>query len=127
MTAITITKAMGRTEIKCRYDAEVIDIIKAVVPYQDRDYDGARKIWIVENLYVDDLIKALGRAGHFVGDTDIAPKPKGFFAPKDFADHAALQQAAEILQAIPPDRQGAVFRAMARILYPDLYGRKGTE
>ena len=123
MTAITLTKTMGRTEIKCRYDPEVINIIKTVVPYQDRDYDSVRKIWIVENLYVDDLIKTLGRAGHFVGDSDIPPTPTTFWN-RSGPDDYALQKAAEILQGIPPDRQGAVFRAMARILYPDMYGRK---
>src|SRR5262245_58290125 len=121
MTAITLTKAMGRTEIKCRYDPEVIGIIKTVVPYQDRDYDSARKIWIVENLYVDDLVKTLGRAGHFVGDADIAPAPKQFWKTSGPDDYA-LAKAAEILQTVPPDQQGAVFRAMARILYPDMYG-----
>lgn len=123
MTAVTITKVPGGTEFKCRYNASVIDTIKTVVPHHARDYDGKTRVWTVDNFYVDELVEALCQAGHFVGDADIPAQPKTFWNTDEPGEYA-FRKAAEVMKDIPPDQQGAVFRAMARILYPDLYGRK---
>lgn len=123
MTAVTITRVRGRTEFRSRYDAGVIALIKDVVPWQFREYDAVTKVWTVEDDYTNELVEALGRAGHFVGDTDVAPQPQTFWNAEELGEYA-LRKAAEILRDIPLNQHGAVFRAMARILYPDLYGRK---
>lgn len=123
MTAVTITRVHGRTEFRSRYDAGVIALIKDVVPYQFREYDAGSKIWTVEDDYADELVEALCAAGHFVGDADVAPQPQTFWNTEELSEFA-FRKAAEILRDIPINQHGAVFRAMARILYPDLYGRK---
>ena len=122
MTAVMITKAHGRTEFKCRYDASVVALIKDIVPHQHRDYDRETRIWVVDDLYAEELIEALCQAGHMVGDTDIPAQPKTFWNTDEPGEYA-FRKAAEVMQDIPPDQRGAVFRAMARILYPDMYGR----
>ena len=124
MTAVIIAKVDGRTEFKCRYNANVIDLIKTIVPHQSRDYDGKTRVWTVDNPYADELIEALCQAGHMVGDADIPAQPKTFWNTDEPGEYAH-RKAAEVLKDIPIDKQGAVFRAMARILYPDLYGRRG--
>ena len=124
MTAVTLTKRHGFTDVKSRYDAGVVGIIKDVVPHRHRTFDAQSKVWTVENLYVDDLVEALGAAGHMVGDADIPAQPKTFWNTDEPGEYAH-RKATEIMKDISPDQRGAVFRAMARILYPDMYRRKG--
>lgn len=122
MTAVTITRTGGLVEFKSKYDAGVVGIIKDV-PREFRSFDSATKIWCVDDAYADGVIEALTQAGHFIGDTAIAPQAKTFWTGMDDPSEEAFHRATEILREIPPDEQGAVFRAMARILYPDLYRR----
>ena len=128
MALIQVTDGPGGfRRFKFKYDPAVIEMIKAL-PRFERQYEPSTKTWLVDINAVDRLIAELAAAGHFVGDGKIAPAAprtaKDFFAEKTInvpIDEFSTQTAREIVDRIPAEDRGKVFRAMAKILYPDLY------
>jgi hypothetical protein len=113
------------TRIAFPYDADLVELVKQC---SVRTYDKATKTWSVLDEMAVRLADVMTEAGHVVlyGDEPPpAPRPviePGFFAPTDGYDADAV--AAGLISALPGQRVGAVFRAMAKQLYPDLYRRR---
>jgi hypothetical protein len=111
--------------VNFRYDPDLVELIKELSPGV-RSFDRETKTWLVLDEHAVRLADVMTKAGHVVVHGDEpppAPRPPveaGFFGPTTIpsAVEGALAQA--LIDQIPPDSRGKVFRAMARILYPDL-------
>src|ERR1700682_1535782 len=102
--------------IKFDYDAQIVSLIKALVPSHARSYDRTTKTWSIDDPHYVQMLEAeLKRDGYPVTWIDDSPPP----AEEQSDEYAADQVAADVLTRIEPKHQGAVFRAMGRILYPD--------
>lgn len=111
--------------VNFRYDPDLVDLVKSVSPGL-RSYDGETKTWLVLDEVAVRLAEEMTKAGHTVVYGDAPPPPPkpiveaGFFAPTtEGADVTAAAEA--IVASLPGQNVGPVFRAMAKILYPDLF------
>lgn len=139
MTDIMIsieTDEMARQRLRCPYDAGVVEIIKSL-DWSMRSFERETKAWLIQDVAVEQLTEKLTKAGHRVmsGDTPPPPTPRaihpsgdeslgGFFALGKTERLEAEITAQALLDSIPKARQGAVFRAMGKILFPDIYTGK---
>lgn len=106
------------------YDPDLVELIKQLSPGV-RSYDRDTKTWMVLDEHAVRLADVMGKAGHVILHGDEAPpKPRvprepGLFPPTD--GYPAAEVAETFIASIPGNQVGAVFRAMAKLLYPDLY------
>ena len=56
----------GGWVLKFNYDAEIVELIKAVVPHAARSYNAKEKLWAVDDEYAAELAADLGSLGHSV-------------------------------------------------------------
>jgi len=117
-------------QVKFRYDASLIALLKDVTSSSIRNYDPASKTWSVHEDIAQQLGDEMLAAGHriFYGDSPVpAAVPEAnldqFFAAP--VDERALVKAKvdEILENVPAQHLHKVFREFAKRLYPDLYAR----
>lgn len=132
MTLIRIQRSpdFGETYVSFRYDADVVKLIKEHVPPDSRVYDSGSKVWTIPTGLAVPLENLLTDAGHEI--EGVVPRPKrsehyakgegGFFGIDD--DDDARATAAALVASITPEKRGAVFREMGRILYPDMYPKR---
>lgn len=120
----------GWCTVRCAYDSGVVGIIRDAA---SRIYNPQTKIWRVAEFCVDAVIDQLTGDGHHVVRAAEPPPPKPrhpdglstldvFFTlpPDGFNENEAAQL---ILNSLAEHHRHRVFRAMARILYPDMYTR----
>ena len=134
MTTVTLSDDGTMTKVSFPYDAEAVALLKDSVPGWDRRFDPATKSWVVGKAWRPKLTEALTRAGHQVRDAaDPPPKPThysqgigGFFGVDDEVEGFDIKGAAQaFVDSIPVAHRGKAFRAVAKLLYPDLYrGRR---
>jgi hypothetical protein len=99
--------------IRFRYDASVIEVLKAAVPSHARSWNPATKEWTVDASHAERLASALRRTGHTVIGLDPDPRPHT-------TTGTDLSQWARILfRRVGPARREPVFRALTRVLHPD--------
>lgn len=120
---ITFSRGEGSTVlVRFPYDDTVKELLKDVVPYFCRQWNvGGNKAWSMGEKNADDFAAALTTRGYEHDWRKTTASSKADTSPEGGFDAHAYATA--ILHNIPPDQRGAVFRAMARILYPDMYGR----
>jgi hypothetical protein len=118
--------------VRSAYDPTVVAIIKTMYM---RTYEPATKLWRVVDSEIDVLTQRLEAGGHRVhrqADSWAAAvavptqraEPQtaaGFFSTTKEDRLEAEILAAEIIAPIPESMRGAVFRAMGRQLYPDMF------
>lgn len=115
------------TKINFAYDVDLVELVKQCSP-NARTYDRDTKTWSVLDEHAVRLAEIMTKAGHVVlhGDEPPpTPRPRvepGLFAPSDGYDATAVAEG--LIASIPGQHVGAVFRAMAKLLYPDLYRRR---
>jgi hypothetical protein len=115
------------TKINFAYDVDLVELVKQCSAGL-RTYDRDTKTWSVLDDVAVQLAETMTKAGHVVLYGDEPPPPPrpviepGFFAPTNGYDADAV--AAGLISALPGQHVGAVFRAMAKQLYPDLYRRR---
>lgn len=122
--------ATSECYVSFRYDAGYVEALKDLVPGRLRSFDPASKVWTVPLDYADRLREAASDNGHEI--EGVVPRPRrsdhypkgegGFFGIDD--DEGAKATAAALIDSITPDRRGAVFREMGKILYPEAYGKR---
>lgn len=110
-------------EVEFQYDAHLLAHVKSIRPFA-RSWDKQRKIWTLQ-----DYPTARGFAEsvrldgyHVVGNVlefntrqrETPPPPPTKPAP------TAQPWAEQLLDAVGPDRRDAVYKAMCRILHPDV-------
>lgn len=113
--------------VNFRYDPDLVELIKEL-SRGVRSYDAETKTWLVLDEHAVRLADVMAKAGHTVIHGDEPPPPPrepvepGFFGPSN--GFPADEVAAGFIAAIPGQHVGAVFREMARQIYPDLYPKK---
>lgn len=116
------------TKIAFPYDPDLVELVKQVSPGV-RKYDPDTKTWSVLDELAVRLADEMTKTGHVVlhGDepppAPLPPIESGTF--RTIVDGFDVKQAAAaIVASLPGQHVGAVFREMAKILYPDLYPRR---
>lgn len=113
---------LGGVNVQFRYDPGAVDLIKSIVPSSARSWNPDLKVWHVADPYGDILIVAVRRLGYEVRDfrpprraTPPPPPPRTSRAPA-----GADAWAVAVLRAVGPTRSEAVFKALSRVLHPDV-------
>jgi hypothetical protein len=112
----------GRLALKCRYDPDLVDVLKTMIPSYDRTWDGVAKTWYLSPDWGDGLIETLRERGMVV--TDRRPPPP---SPQTtaLAVPSALQEACVAL-CIAPHASVAIaeaaFKTLAKQHHPDVGG-----
>ncbi|QJY51230.1 hypothetical protein [Pseudonocardia broussonetiae] len=99
-----------------RYDPVLVEVLKAIVPAGLRRWDGIGKAWSVHRLYVDQLAAWARQNGHAVADI----RPTARTATPPSAAGPRVDWAEALFAAVGPDRADAAFKALTRVLHPDL-------
>jgi hypothetical protein len=108
----------GDWTIRFNYNATIIKAIKDTVPHYAREWNAATKRWTVNEAWTWQLADALTEIGcQVVGLTN------GYRRGAD--NHTATQLAdgdwaRELFKAVGPQRRDAVYRALSKVLHPDL-------
>ncbi len=121
MTTITVTgpedpfSIYGGAEVRFPYNRELVDLLKAHVPYDEREWDPDRKVWTVwaASLYLDAFLSGAIYYGHEV--LDLRKKQETPPPPQE----PSPSWADALFQAVGPERANAVYRALSRVLHPD--------
>ncbi len=117
MTAVRFTARGTEYAVSFAYNVAVVELLKSTVPGYARTWAKERKEWSVEHLWADTLAAALRAAGHTVVGLEERQQQKQQRRPRD-PDPATW---ARILFArVGPDRRQAVYRALAKVLHPDV-------
>jgi hypothetical protein len=117
MSTILFTRHGTTYTVRFRYDAAVIELLKAAVPGYARSWDPAAKEWTVRAGHAEQLAKALRATGHQVVGIDpprTDPPPRADGRIPDTAQWARI-----LFRRIGPNRRDPVFRALTRVLHPD--------
>jgi hypothetical protein len=111
MTAIIVNPSPdGRYTVRFRYDPSVVAAIKQTVPGYARSWDAQRRCWHVEPDWMHLLAAELRRHGHQVTGVDQPP-----------ARNSETDDWARVLfRRVGPHRIEPIFRAIARVLHPDV-------
>lgn len=100
----------GRYSFRFHYDPDAIAIIKTAPAYA-REWDPARKRWLVDIGLATVVIDMLVDHGHTVVGLPEQPRT---------ADSTSWAE--ELLTACPPDIREQVYRALSKVLHPDAGG-----
>lgn len=113
MSTIRATPDTGGTRLTFPYDPDVIALVKTV-PGHRRRYSATTKAWWIASTEITSLIGVLESAGHrVVGWTATStPPPPPRSTGQNWAD--------TLLTAVGPTRTEAVFRALTKVLHPDV-------
>lgn len=109
MTAVFIEIDAGEATITCAYDPDVVDTIKRL-PAPHRSWDRDRRVWLIREGYVSALASWLRADGHdvTVGAGEADP------LPENWGD--------ALFEAVGDGLIEPVYRALSRILHPDIGG-----
>lgn len=114
---ITVTHGLFRAEVQFRYDPNLVGLLKDIIPSYARTWDGGRKIWTVDNIHLPSFLGEARRRGYEVREPQRAhqatpPPPRPNASRGTWAD--------QLLAAVGPTRSDAVFKALTRVLHPDV-------
>jgi hypothetical protein len=106
-------------EVRFGYDANLVDLLKTVVPPRSRKWHASTKTWAVGGRYVDRFVAAARLAGHQVIDDGAGRQQKTRTAsagtPRD-------DWATALFAAVGPAHHERVFKALVKVLHPDAGG-----
>jgi hypothetical protein len=108
MTAVVFEHHGAAYTVRFPYNADVVELIKTVVPSYARTWHPAVKTWAVDATYAHQLAATLRRLGHTVVGID---EPSRDVSCQGWAQH--------LFRAVGPSRSTAVYRALSRCLHPD--------
>jgi hypothetical protein len=111
-TAIRFTDEGYQYRVEFRYDPTAVAIIKSV-PSHAREYDPISKTWTVRHLWARRLADDFTGAGFTV---------LGMTTRTSTDDWAGA-----LFRRVGVDRSDAVFRALSRVVHPDVVGTGSTE
>jgi hypothetical protein len=101
-------------ELHFRYDREALAALKSQVPGSAREWDPDEKLWIVHEPYVDRILATLR---DFVGMVEVADLRRPGRRPGPVADWASA-----LFNALPDHLRQPAFRALSKVLHPDIGG-----
>jgi len=117
MTSAWVTIGTFQTEIHFRYAPAVVAFIKDTVPPRYRSYDPASKTWTVPNDFADPILARLRRAFGFHQVQLIDHSDTATAAGQPIAEWAS-----QLFTALPTHLREPVYRALVKILHPDIGG-----
>jgi hypothetical protein len=101
--------------VRFRYDPTLVELLKAAVPGYARTWNPAAKEWTVDAGHAPQLASALRATGHQVVGLDPPP-------PRDVPGADNTQWARILFRRVGPNRRDPVFRALTKVLHPDVGG-----
>ena len=116
----------GRLALKSRYDPDLVEVLKTMIPSYDRTWDTIAKTWYLAPEWAEGLIDTLRERGMTVTDTRPPPPQPTTMA---LTVSRELHEACLALH-ITPDAPVAVaeasFKALAKRHHPDVGGDTAT-
>ena len=113
---ITLTAGQtGRVIVRFAYDPDLVVAIKSAVPAYARSWDPDGRRWLVEVTYVDDVTAEARHLGYRVDDRRTTSRER-----RRTTSPPTVGWADALFQAVGPDLAEPVFRALTRVLHPDL-------
>lgn len=112
MTDVLIVDDPFGAAVSFRFDRAIVDVIKEL-PGPTR-WDPTRKVWTLGFVLASELAGRLGARGHQVLDR------RGAGRPACRVPAPARTWAEELLSAVGPTRSDAAFKALTRVLHPDV-------
>lgn len=108
----------GCVDVRFAYDLHLVDAVKSSTPARDRHWDAARRVWSIPEtrvLLLDSYVRSLG---HRIDDQR-GHQTRGHQTPPPAAV-TPTSWAESLLSAVGPTRRDAAYRALARVLHPDM-------
>jgi hypothetical protein len=113
MATVLITGTGMMRTVRFRYDPDLVDLIKTIVPSYARSWRPADRSWTLDIDWTAQLIAAIRAAGHTVITDDDQHPP---------SDHRRQGWANGLFDRVGPSRAPACYRALSRVLHPDTAG-----
>ncbi len=117
MTAVRFTRRSTDYAVAFAFNPAVVELLKGTVPGYARSWAASRKEWSVEHQWAETLAAALRVAGHTVVGLEERERHQQQRKPRD-PDPATWARI--LFQRVGPDRRQAVYRALAKVLHPDV-------
>jgi hypothetical protein len=120
MSTILFTRHGTSYSVRFRYDPTIIELIKTAVPSNARSWNSAAKEWTVRASHAEQLAQALRATGHQVVGLEpprTDPPPRADTRIPDTAQWARI-----LFRRVGPNRRDPVFRALTKVLHPDVGG-----
>ena len=105
--------------VRFAYNARMVGVVKEL-PYSYRRWDSVDRCWYVELWAVDELVGKFRR--HAWTPTFLRRHDD----PEPATEAADRSWAVVLMEAVGPQRREAVFRALTRVLHPDVTGGDTT-
>jgi hypothetical protein len=120
VSTILFTRHGDRYTVRFQYNADLVELLKTAVPSHARDWNPATKEWTIRATHAEQLASALRATGHKVLGLDpprTDPPPRANNSTPDTAQWAKL-----LFRRIGPNHRDPVFRALTKVLHPDVGG-----
>lgn len=110
MATVMFDRQGSQYEVRFAYDPTLVDLVKCL-PYQDRKWNAGTKSWVLTVPGARKFAARLTDMGHTVVGID----PSASTTPTPQSDWART-----LFARVGPTRHDAVFRALTRVLHPDV-------
>ena len=114
MTTVRFTPGLDEHVVRFAYDPAVVEAIKEIVPSYARSWRPATRTWLIDPNWAPVLADTLRTYGHTVTGLDDHHRGDRQCDHRGDADWARI-----LFRRVGPNRAGAVFRSLSRILHPD--------
>jgi hypothetical protein len=118
---VTRDRATSDARVSFTYDATVVELIKSVGPRHRRRWDADAKVWTVASGFASTFVRAARLAGHTVID-DFTSSRRGSGSRADRPRQRTTDWATALFEAVGPERREPVYKALSRVLHPDVGG-----
>jgi hypothetical protein len=109
----------GDLQIRTPYLAAFVDALKSSIPWDEREWDSATKIWTVGAQFAAQAIAIVRR---FYDDVEISRPTDGRSSSSSSTNAGDWYRALHLLPTAPPPVIDAAYKALARLHHPDLGG-----
>ncbi len=116
VSTVIFTRQGDGYGVRFRYDPALVELLKTAVPSYARSWDPSLKQWQIQAGHAERLASALRATGHQVIGLDPDPPPRTTTGT-DTARWAKI-----LFRRVGPSRREPVFRALTRVLHPDVGG-----
>lgn len=126
VTVVTMTAPSGygehadRWSIRFRYNAELVELLKSAIDWRDRSWSPDDRAWYVDRWTVCGLADELTTFGAQVQWLDSDSPCRETESSEPPPSWAQPTWAEMLMAAVGPTRRDQVFRALSRILHPDV-------
>ena len=116
------TEPDDRICLESPFDAGLVAQLKGDIPYGGREWDGARKRWLISLLYVNDLLRILQSVHAEIQDDREGMRPDVMHIPPMPTDLREAFDALFLAYTAPLCVADASYKALAKYWHPDRGG-----